>query len=479
MDGISFDRLARAVGSGSSRRRLLGALTGLGLGGLVTLLAGDTAAAEKPADRLRRHKQQRRRKRRISKRRNRGKNGNNHRNTSGGLGSGECVATGDDCGQNSECYTGNCFNFSCAAKVRQCSAGGTTNPCRLAANGCAGSQCCHGSLSCNDGCCSGDANQCNAEGNCCVPNCSDKACGPDGCGVGGTCGACPGGSTCDETSGQCSCVPDCTNVECGSDGCGGTCGTCTDGICQNGSCRPCDVCPTCTYTTIQAAINDDQGPELIFVCPGTYSESLQIAREVLLFGAGQGDGPGDTIVRASDAQDTTISIAATVAQVEGFRITGSGNHGIEIEQARLAMTDCTVTGNTNDQIGPAGIFVAGGSLTMTNCTISDNRVDSESGAVSGGGIGIDNAEVTLTNCLVADNTAISANPATTFGGGIFVAAGGKLTLSKTEVTRNFTNGLGGGIYVDDDSTATLESGSAVTLNDPTNCAGTPVAGCVS
>ena len=55
MDGTTFDRLARAVGAGSSRRRLLGVLTGLG--GALAMLDGDDAAAEKPGDRLRRRKQ--------------------------------------------------------------------------------------------------------------------------------------------------------------------------------------------------------------------------------------------------------------------------------------------------------------------------------------------------------------------------------------------------------------------------------------
>jgi hypothetical protein len=39
-------------------------------------------------------------------------------------------------------------------------------------------------------------------------------------------------------NGECkSCVPDCTNKECGDDGCGGSCGSCgTNAICSNGSC---------------------------------------------------------------------------------------------------------------------------------------------------------------------------------------------------------------------------------------------------
>jgi hypothetical protein len=46
MDGTAFDRLARAVGSGGSRRKLLGDLTVLGMGGSIVLLETDEARAE-------------------------------------------------------------------------------------------------------------------------------------------------------------------------------------------------------------------------------------------------------------------------------------------------------------------------------------------------------------------------------------------------------------------------------------------------
>jgi hypothetical protein len=83
----------------------------------------------------------------------------------------------------------------------------------------------------------------------CIPDCTNKICGGDGCG--GYCGAdsasgsCPGeyriswgwnGTTWGNISmlkdqicsanGQCQCKPDCTNKNCGDDGCGGYCGTC-------------------------------------------------------------------------------------------------------------------------------------------------------------------------------------------------------------------------------------------------------------
>src|SRR5262249_35802144 len=66
--------------------------------------------------------------------------------------------------------------------------------------------------------------------------CSGKQCGDDGCG--GSCGTCANGVTC--TNGQCggpTCTPSCGTKVCGDDGCGGSCGTCGAGTtCQSGAC---------------------------------------------------------------------------------------------------------------------------------------------------------------------------------------------------------------------------------------------------
>lgn len=67
----------------------------------------------------------------------------------------------------------------------------------------------------------------------CMPRCTDRTCGDDGCG--GTCGECAGGTSCQD--GNC-CMPDCTGLTCGDDGCGGSCGECDTGTtCRGGVCR--------------------------------------------------------------------------------------------------------------------------------------------------------------------------------------------------------------------------------------------------
>lgn len=75
----------------------------------------------------------------------------------------------------------------------------------------------------------------------CVPDCSSKECGGDGCG--GSCGLCPAGTACADGDCITTCVPDCSGKQCGDDGCSGECGICSAvEICVEGSCL---IPPSC------------------------------------------------------------------------------------------------------------------------------------------------------------------------------------------------------------------------------------------
>ncbi len=104
----------------------------------------------------------------------------------------------------------------------------------------------------------GDADEdVDRENDVCVPRCSGRECGPDGCG--GRClPGCIPGDVCDEDTGHCECVPSCEGRECGPDGCGGACPPgcgewqiCHDGkcelLCEESSCwgNPCSGVSRC------------------------------------------------------------------------------------------------------------------------------------------------------------------------------------------------------------------------------------------
>ena len=172
---------------------------------------------------------------------------------------GECLActancTGKTCGPDGcgglcgTCSAGTvCFGGTCTACLPNClnsvcgddGCGGTCGKC-TANQACVAGQCSSCTAACvgkncgeNDGCGGKCDGTCPNGGTCqggacaggCVPDCSGKECGYDGCGS--TCGQCPFPQTC--TAGKCVCKPWCTTkgLNCGPDGCGGTCGTCT------------------------------------------------------------------------------------------------------------------------------------------------------------------------------------------------------------------------------------------------------------
>lgn len=116
------------------------------------------------------------------------------------------------------------------------------------------------------GACSG-AEVCSSVGTCdpppCVPDCTGRACGDDGCG--GSCGTCGSGTTCDATS-HCVCAPNCSGKQCGNDGCGGSCGTCNGVLICNANVGTCGA--TCTPDCTGRVCGDDGCGGSCGVCDG-------------------------------------------------------------------------------------------------------------------------------------------------------------------------------------------------------------------
>ena len=135
-----------------------------------------------------------------------------------------------------KCIEGDCICVpSCTGK--ECGPDGcgqTCGTCQAMAD-CVGGLCVCPHEECESECC--EFGQVCSGGQCCTPNCAGKECGSDECS--GTCGTCLGPQdVCQQ--GVCVCVPSCLGKECGGDGCGGSCGTCEDlAVCTGGQC----VCP--------------------------------------------------------------------------------------------------------------------------------------------------------------------------------------------------------------------------------------------
>ncbi len=99
----------------------------------------------------------------------------------------------------------------------------------------------------------------------CVPDCSGRVCGSDGCG--GSCGTCKANEVCQ--GGACLCVPNCTGRDCGPDGCGGTCKPgCATGVpcldtgkcAQSGPCTKVEKTLQCTGEDSSSSANNGWPP---------------------------------------------------------------------------------------------------------------------------------------------------------------------------------------------------------------------------
>ena len=142
-----------------------------------------------------------------------------------------CGGTCGSCDDGDPCTADACSEGACthAPITNCCVADGDCDdgdPCTE--DGCVENECLHATMT---GCCAVDA------------DCDDgSACTTDTC-VEGACAnaitvECPAGETCNPATGVCQggCVAQCAGRTCGDDGCGGSCGTCTTGLCFEGQC---------------------------------------------------------------------------------------------------------------------------------------------------------------------------------------------------------------------------------------------------
>jgi hypothetical protein len=133
--------------------------------------------------------------------------------------------------------------------------------------------------------------------------------------------------------------------------------------------------------------------------------------------------------------DGMVKASISGMTITGGKVVGFGAYGGGVENhGTLALTNCTVSGNTAGAIG--GVFNSG-TATLTNCTVSGNS------AHNGGGVwNAYGGTATLTNCTVSGNST---------GG---VQNGGTLALTNCTFSGN-SNFSGGG--VNNVGTATLTS----------------------
>ena len=210
-----------------------------------------------------------------------------------------------------------------------------------------------------------------------------------------------------------------------------------------------NVCETCEFTTIQAAVDAAVDGSTIYVGAGNYVSTN--GTSVVDFGGKNisliGEGSDVTFM---DGENTNNGLAWVMDIGESAEITG------------FTIGNCTTTGNG------AAISVMGGALTITDCIFASNNATGA--ASSGGALSISGgADVILNECEFLNNTAVLT------GGGVFIVdASTYVTINDTLFTSCTAGASGGAIFASESTNCTLDlclfrnneaaSGGAVHIN---------------
>jgi uncharacterized repeat protein (TIGR01451 family) len=194
---------------------------------------------------------------------------------------------------------------------------------------------------------------------------------------------------------------------------------------------------TCTYTSIQTAIDNAIPGDVIDLATETYTESITINKNITLLG----DGAENTIIQAATAPGIATNRVVTVTAgvnttIEGLTIRygNTVNGGGIFNLGTLTLTHIILSENHATAAGGGTINWSGSNATLTNVIFSGNSAGNE-----GGGLFNYESNPTLTNVI------FSGNASTNTGGGMFNYISSP-TLINVTFSNNAATNSGGGIY---------------------------------
>lgn len=210
----------------------------------------------------------------------------------------------------------------------------------------------------------------------------------------------------------------------------------------------CDVCPdgSCTYQTIQAAIDAVPNGTEVVVCPGTYYENINFNGKAITVRSAEPADPG--VVRTTIIDGGFNDVVVTFENgegldsvLEGFTIR-RGNGGVACMNCSPTVRHNYIVGNIGYYWGGAGVFCSNSSAEITR-----NRIESNEDQTGWGGGGI-YAEFSSSYAPTIRSNEIVCNTSPwAYGGGMYLyGSSTPATVRNNTVVGNSANYGGGGVY---------------------------------
>jgi hypothetical protein len=236
-------------------------------------------------------------------------------------------------------------------------------------------------------------------------------------------------------------------------------------------------------------IIDGNGADRVFTLDESLAGNVHVSLSGLTIRGGTarfdealGYGGGGAIIGGAPSAPVRDTLALSDCTVSGntndtdATRTGSPGGGVQMSGGDLSITNCTFSGNSAGSSSGGGVLfktdTGAERLTITGSTFTGNRVTNNSGAgpngaswYGGGALAIDGsaASMTITDTSFVDNTVTGTGAGAHAYGGAVYSQLGSPTFRRTTFTGNTAsgtngaNGLGGALYVTGSSgTATVE-----------------------
>lgn len=197
------------------------------------------------------------------------------------------------------------------------------------------------------------------------------------------------------------------------------------------------------YTSISDAIADaDSGDTIVIIDQGTYSECLDVDKELTIVGSRVSDGR--VTVSCATTDTAALSVGAK-ARIVGLGFTHADGRGILVDgtAAELVLADAVVESVSADE--GAGLYLSGGVVRMQRVVF-----DGAAATGDGGAIYMDSGSMVAVDVSIVKGSARN-------GGGVAVV-GGSFQAQDLSIERSTASGIGGGLYYTSGSALVIDGG---------------------